>query len=213
MGKITKIETQKNNVERANIFIDEDFAFGCDMELIYKLRLKKGDVVDNNNIEEILKKEDFSKCKSQALRSVTRGYKTEKEIRDKLTQKEFQDSSIEKTIDFLKEYKFIDDDKFALMFSKDKSYNQGRNKIKYALKRKGIDDTIIEKSLSTIDEEDEHSKALELGKKKYSILEKRENDKRKLYQKMCNYLIGRGYEYSLVKKVVNEIISGIEEEV
>ena len=39
------------------------------------------------------------------------------------------------------------------------------------------------------------------------ILRNKENDKYKLYQKLTRYLIGRGYGYDLVSRVVKKIIN------
>ncbi len=41
MNKITNIEVQKRNEERVNIYIDNEFAFACYKELVYKEGLKK----------------------------------------------------------------------------------------------------------------------------------------------------------------------------
>lgn len=78
MNKITKVEVQKKNKKRVNIFIDEDFAFACDMELIYKYDLNKDSEIKIEYIREVLKEEEYISCKNYTLRILERGYKTEK---------------------------------------------------------------------------------------------------------------------------------------
>lgn len=40
MGKITKIEVQKKNKDRVNVYIDNNFAFAAFNELVYKEGVK-----------------------------------------------------------------------------------------------------------------------------------------------------------------------------
>ena len=66
MATITKIEVQKNNKERANVYIDDEFFAGMNIELIMKYGLKKGIQVNEELINEIimedLKVEAFNKA-------------------------------------------------------------------------------------------------------------------------------------------------------
>ncbi|MCC5424208.1 recombination regulator RecX, partial [Clostridium botulinum] len=49
---ITKIEVQKRNKDRVNVYIDEEFNFACSSELIYYHNLKKGKVIDENSLND-----------------------------------------------------------------------------------------------------------------------------------------------------------------
>ena len=138
MNKITNIEVQKRNEERVNIYIDNEFAFACYKELVYKEGLKKDMEVEIDSLKKIIAEEEFLKCKNSALRIVEKAYKTEKEMVDKLLQKGYEGIIIEKTIAFLKEYNFLNDEKYTLMYAKDKSKIQGKNKIKYSLMKKKV---------------------------------------------------------------------------
>ena len=91
------------------------------------------------------------------------------------------------------------------MYAKDKSKIQGKNKIKYSLMKKGIDKEIIENTLDSIDNNVEEETAYNLAIKKYRILSKKENDKYKLNQKLIRFLLGKGYDYGLIKDVIKRI--------
>ena len=56
MNIITKIEAQKRNKDRANIYIDNDYAFSLSNELVYKEGLKVNSKID---IEKINKRYDI----------------------------------------------------------------------------------------------------------------------------------------------------------
>ena len=205
MSKITKIEQCKRNKERVNIYIDEEFAFAIYMELVYRFNLKVNEEVNKEKLIEIAKVENLSKCKDSALKTIERSYKTEKEIRDKLLNKEFNEETVEKTINFLKEYTFIDDLKFTKMYVKDRIRTQGRNKIKYALIQKGVNKYLVDEVLEELDRNDEEDRALLICEKKYLSICKREEDDFKIKNKLIRYMLGRGYEYEVARNVVSKI--------
>lgn len=205
MSKITKIETGKRNKERVNVYIDDEYAFSINMELVYKFGLKVNEEVNKEKLIEISKSENLSKCKESALRTIERSYKTEKEIRDKLLSKEFDSETVDSTIDFLIEYGFIDDSKFVSMYIKDRIRTQGRNKIRYSLISKGVNKLLIEEAFSTLDRDDEMERAIILCEKKYLNISKREDDDFKIKNKLTRYLLGRGYDYDIAKEVIKEV--------
>ena len=202
MGKITSIEVQKRNVNRVNVYVDEAFTCACDAELIYKQGIQKDSIIDVEAIKEIVKEDEFI---NSALRTVEKTYKTEKELRDKLTEKGFEEDTIKRAIEFLKEYNLLNDEKYAEMYIKDRLRSQGRNKIKYALIRKGVSEDILLDKLSNIDSEDENDTAFKLAEKKYNILKKKESDKYKLSQKLFRFLLSKGYDYDCCNSIVRRL--------
>lgn len=206
MAQITKIEIQKRNKERVNLFLDGEYAFSLSAELVYKEGLKVNKNVDSIQLKELADKEALISCKDLALRIIERSYKTEKQVRDKLKLKEYNDDVITKSIEFLKEYNFLNDNSYTKMFIKDKLNTQGSKKIKYGLIQKGISKEIIEKELSIIDKEDEKSTAINLAKKKIINIRNQETDKYKISGKLYRFLMTKGYSYDLVKDVVKEVM-------
>lgn len=206
MGKITKIEAQKRNKERVNIYIDEAYAFPLSMELVYKEGLKIGIEVNEEILSKVSREDDISKCKNTALKIIERSYKTEKEMVSKLIEKGYETEAINKAIEFLREYNFLNDEAYTKMYVKDRIRAQGKNKIKYALIRKGINEEIIREALSEVEDDEEKNRAIELAQKKYMQLVKRENDKYKLWNKLTMFLVGKGYDYSIAKDVIKSIV-------
>lgn len=207
MSKITKIEIQKRNKERVNLFLDGEYAFSLSAELVYKEGLKTNENVDGIKLKALAEKDTIIRCKDSALRIIERSYKTEKEIRDKLKLKGYDEDSINQSIEFLKEYNFLNDDNYTKMFIKDKLNTQGSNKIKYGLIKKGVSKEIIEKELSNVDKEDEKTVALNLAKKKIITIRKSESDNFKASGKLYRFLMSKGYSYDVVKDVVKEVMT------
>ncbi|MBC5626929.1 recombination regulator RecX [Clostridium sp. NSJ-49] len=206
MDIITKIEIGKRNKERVNIYIDDEFAFSLSAEIVYKENLAPKQVIDVEKLTRLAREDEFMKCKSSALKIVERSYRTEKEIFNKLITKEYSKESINRTIEFLREYNLINDRNYVKMYVKDKLKSQGKNKIKYNLKRKGISDELIIEELSKIDDEDSKNGAIILAQKKYNELKRRESDQYKLSQKLYRFLISKGYNYDLASDVMKEVI-------
>ena len=187
--------------------MDGEYALAINAELIYKENLKVKDDVDISKLQEIAEKESYIRCKESAIKIIERSYKTEKEIRDNLKQKGYEEKQINNSIDFLKEYNFINDNTYAKAFIKDKLSSKGSQKIKYDLMKKGIAKDIIEENLIKVDKNEEKEVALNVGRKKYESIRRKESDNYKVSGKLYRFLISRGYAYDIVKDVVKEIMS------
>lgn len=203
---ITRIQAGKRNKNRVNVYINYEYTFSCNAELVYKFNLRKDEEIDLEYVKELVIEDNYLSCKESALKTISRTYKTEKEMKDKLEMKGYDDSSIERVMSFLKEYTFIDDNKYVEMYIKDNCSKSGRNKIKYNLSRKGIKDDLIQEKLSLIDEDEEVNSVMELAQKKYNILRKSEDDKYKIRTKLVQFLLRRGFKYDIIKTVLNDLL-------
>ncbi|MDF2616403.1 MAG: recX [Sedimentibacter sp.] len=208
MKKITKIEYQKKNKDRLNIYLDDSYAFAVDMNVMIKYSLAKNMELEEDFISEILTAEEEMNAYNYAVNLLSRSPKSEKELKLKMQDKGYDLVFIENAIKKLKEQKYIDDERYSEMFinSKINMSKDGRRKIKEALYNKGIDKEIIDEKLSSVSEEEEIERAFLLAKKKLSSM--KEEDTRKKTLKLSNYLINKGFEYSTVKKAVSNLLDG-----
>jgi len=207
--KITRIENQKNCKERVNVYLDDEYAFSCSLDAIVKNRLNLGKTIDQSFLDSIIEEDDYAKGKACAFRSLDRGLKSEKEILAKLKEKGFGEKTCAKVMVMLKEYKYVDDDRLTDIYIGQKLKSEGSNKIKGFLYRKGIPENMIKEKISGIDGKTQEEAAYSLALKKCSTLEKTETDKRKLYKKIGEYLMRRGYSYEISKKALNRIFNDI----
>lgn len=203
--KITKIEAQKNNRDRLNIYIDDVFSFGLSLDVFVKYNLKKNQELDNTFIEEILLAEENNKAIHSALKYLSYRQRSIKEVEDQLARKGYEESIIENTKNHLIDKNYLNDYEFAENFIRDKSHlnNYGIEKIKYELFRKGISKSIIAKTLK-FDEDDEYNNAMKLANKKirsYANL-----DEAQATRKLGGYLQRRGYRYETVWKVIRDLL-------
>jgi regulatory protein len=204
-NKISKIENQKKNNERVNIYIDGEYAFSCSLEVVINNKLATGISVDSLQLSSIIEEDNYIKCKGYAFRVIERGLKSEKEMLNKLKDKGFDSKTCDRVINLLKEYEYIDDRKLSNAYISQKLKSEGSNKIKSFLYRKGIPESIIKEKISGINEDMEEKTAFDLAVKKYKILLNAETDNKKLYKKIGDYLIRKGYSYEISKRVLNRI--------
>ena len=210
MAIITKIEAQKKNDDRVNIYVDEKFFMAIYKELVFSFNLKKGQEIDKDYLKNILDDEIYMKAKNKALNILSKSSQSEKQIQQKLS-KDFEEHTIDRVIEFLQKYKFVDDEDLAnRIVNTNVNLNKyGKNKIKQNLYNKGIDKSIIEQAMNEIDSDKEFENALYLGKKRYDRL--KNEDPRKDYQKIGNHLAYKGFNYDIIKKVLNRLFNDIDE--
>lgn len=204
MSVITKIEVQKKNQDRVNIYVDEKFFMAIYKELVFTFNLKKGDNIEEDHLRKILKDEMFLKGKNKALNILSKASQSEKKIREKLIP-DFEEDVIDEVIEFLKKYNFINDNELASkIVNTNVNLNKyGKNKIKQNLYNKGIEKSAIDEAISEIDQEAEFENALHLAEKRYARV--KNEDPKKAYSKVANHLAYKGFSYDIIKSVLNKI--------
>ena len=141
-------------------------------------------------------------AKNFALGKISYSQKTSFELEKLLKDNDFDADAINKTIEFLKSFKLIDDKAYVKSFINDKSNisKWSRNKIRYALRSKKIDDQLIETYLSYISDDEEFQKAYDFAVKKSRGKTDYDNK-----QKVYRYLSSKGFEYDIISRVIGEI--------
>ena len=111
------------------------------------------------------------------------------------------DESLEVIADLISEG-FINEERYAKTFArgKFKIKHWGRNKIIAELKKKRISTPCIQTAIKEIDEEQYHSVLQELIIKKCKEVKAKNAIEKK--QKIIRYLLGRGYEYDIIKEKI-----------
>jgi len=126
------------------------------------------------------------------------------DVRNKLTSWGISGNDSEKVIENLIKENFINEQRFAIAFVKDKfNYNKwGKIKISAHLRHKKIPGEIIKQALDTIDY-DIYTKVLKdlITSHRRSVKSKNQYD---LKAKLLRYGLSKGFESSLLYEVLNE---------
>ena len=148
----------------------------------------------------------IEKAKNSAFRLLKFRERSEKELRDRLKKKKFQDSVIEETISYLKKIKLLDDSNFATKWADSRIKKPyGIKRIAYELKQKGIETKIINKTLDDIKNRyNEYDLAKELMEPKIKTINKNQ-DLFKIKARLYNFLIRRGFSYDVAADVLKDL--------
>lgn len=159
----------------------------------------------------------YEKGLEYALYLLAGQMKTEKQMRDKLKSKEYEDEIIEKIIRQLLDVKYLDDVNYAQCYIRANRHKYGIYRLKMSLRQKGVKQTDID--LAFLNEEDEAMEASETIVEKEiveKILEKKiasttidwtrmKSDyqyKNATYLKLARFLASRGFSADVIKTVL-----------
>lgn len=194
MPIITKIELQKKRKDRYSIFLDENYAFSVQEDLLIKFRLRKGLELSNTQIEEITFEDEYKRAYLMAINYLSYRMRTISEMESYLTKKEISRTWTEKIIVKLIENNLLDDQLFANAFVRDRMAHasKGPQQLKQELAAKGVKQAIINEALNQFDFDTQKEIAgnwlrKEQKKRSSHAHHKRMNQLRyKLYQKGFN---------------------------
>ena len=200
MPVITSIKPQKNQ-KRVNIYLDDKFGFGLDLENFVKFHLKVNQELDDEKINKIIKDAEFQKILDKLLKFATLRPRSKKEIKDYLRRKKVPESITEELFKRLNSLELIDDTKFAKWWVEQRQSFSPKTKrvLGNELRIKGIDRETIKEILEET-EIDEVKLAKKLIKNKMYKWERFDPKIKK--QKISQYLAGKGFDWNVIQDVL-----------
>ena len=122
----------------------------------------------------------------------------EQEMRDKMKRWEIDADAQDRVIDRLVKERYIDNERYARAFVKDKiRYNKwGRRKVQQALWMKRISDDIQQQVLDEIDEKEYLNVLVPLLKQKRRTI--KANNDYELNQKLVRFALSRGFDFGII---------------
>lgn len=178
--------------------------FYIDYDLYYENGFEVEGEIDFKAYKKILANDEFNRAKNFALNKISYSQKSTYEIRQKLKEKNFSEDVIEKIIAYLASYGFLDDEAYVKAYIRDKDEisNWARGKIRFMLKRKHIDDKLIDDYIYLISDEREAEKASFFADKKIKNDFSYENR-----TKVFRHLASKGFDIDIINQVLNEKFS------
>ena len=127
----------------------------------------------------------------------------EYEMTEKMRKCEVEESDCERIMEYLRKAKFVDDERYARAFVKDKiKYNKwGRRKVEQGLWAKHIAEDIRQRVLDEVDESQYKSVLTDLLKSKRRSI-KAANDY-EMNRKLIKFALSRGFDYSIVRHCID----------
>ncbi len=139
---------------------------------------------------------------SKAMKICSTKEMCKSDIRKKNIVWKLPSEQLEEIIDFLIKEKFIDEERFAGFYVKDKfGINKwGKSKIIHQLRSKSLPDDVIKKAISQISDEEYQKTLEELLKRKSSLI--KYNSRKDKEVKLLRFAQGRGFELDIILKFV-----------
>lgn len=197
--KITKLEQQKRDKSRVNVYLDDEFWKGINSNTLVSCDLYVGKNLSSAELEKVLASNDYGLCLARAYNLISRRMQSEKELRIKLS-KHSDYHSITKVLSRLKELDYVDDVKFAKFWVEARQKSKGKKAIETELLQKGINKDIIANSLLdlSLDIQIETARTLVAKKRIESI----PIDKR--FEKIGGFLARKGFDYQIIRQILEE---------
>ena len=194
---ITKIE---KTGKKCRLYLNDAPAFCLYPSEVRKLRLKEGEDLDQEHFAEICTQILEKRAEKRCLLILQKADQTQRQLRDKLTADEYPEQVIEKAMEYVRSYGYVDDLKYACRYIENMQETRSVLRMKTDLLKKGIAAGIIEDAL----EKAEHTNEKDQIRR---LLEKRHYDPSgatpKERQKMIRFLLGRGYRYDQISKEID----------
>lgn len=202
MGSITNVREVGRG--RLKVFINGLPSFTIFRSDFIHTGLKVGLELSDDKIAEIKQTALSQQCIDAALHFLSYRPRSEMEIRKKLQQRGFVIEVIDQVIDKLKQQQIIDDADFAKFWTENRmSFSpKSRAMIKLELRRKGIDNQIVEKETFNLDDSIGAYKAASKLAWKLKSLKQGE-----FYSRLTGHLRRRGFDYDVIKEVVGKLWS------
>lgn len=206
-GTITKLEAQQHDANRVSVFLDGDFAFGVHVDLVLEFDLHKGQSLSVEQQKKIVEADQVQKAKSRALNYIAYRPRTEREVRRKLYENEYNEAVVEQVVEQLRDLDYLDDVAYAREYARERFrvHGYGPYRIQSELKSRGVDRRWIEQALEELLEDEDMMEAARQHAEKRWPRVAGESNPFKRRQKLSDYLVRRGFSYDTVRTVVEEI--------
>ncbi len=185
------------------IYIDYDYAFLLYKQDIKKYQLEIDKEVTSELFDEIIEDTVYRRAKQKALAILKHMDRTEKELISKLKDAHYTDIIIEKTIDYLKGYSYINDERYASNYIRLKKSTLSILTIKTKLLQKGINKELLEKIIAIeydLEDDDMDPEIIAINKaiqKKYKDITDINYDDR---QKLKASLYRKGFDLDKINR-------------
>jgi regulatory protein len=207
MPTITLLEQQKNDTERVNVYLDDEFAFG--INIMDAVQLRKGQQLSEAEIAELRHKDAIVKAADNIANLLSYRPQSTQEIRQKLSKKDYEEAVIESAIEQMTRMGYLDDRSFARFWieSRSRSKPLGKQALRYELRQKGIADAIVRELLDEL--VDESSAAYQAAEGR--VRRMKGSSQRDFKQKLGAFLQRRGFRYDAVNQALNQLIEELSE--
>jgi regulatory protein len=204
---VTDLEEMEKS--KIKVVIDDSYTFYLNRKEVDHFKLNKGMIITQEALEEILINTVYRRAKQKAISVLQLMDRTEQELRNKLSDAGFTNDIIDRTVAYVMEYGFLDNEKFTSSYIRARMNTKSRMVIKMELIQKGISKEVVERIMQIeyeIDENEETEDAelvaiRKVVAKKMRLSEELSPEEKK---KIMASLYRKGFDIRKIKQVINQ---------
>jgi len=212
MPIITKIAEQKKRKNRRSVYLDGAFAFGCNLNVVARFKLREGMSLTREHVDAVLEGEVRQECMDKAFRLLENRLHSRSELRQKLMRYEYGQALVESVLQRLEEMGYINDKRYAEAKAESAAVHKhhGPNRARLELAKKGIERETARQAVEQVYEgHDNLAMARELATRKMKSLARLEPMVAK--RRLMGMLLRRGYDFETIKPVIAEVLGAIDD--
>lgn len=185
---------------KSKVFLEEGFAFVLYRSEVERFGIEAGEVLEEEVYRRILDEVLLGRAKERALHLLKSSGKTESEMRKKLQDAGYPAEAVDYAMNFLKEYRFIDDHAYAESYVRSYGSRKSRRQLVYEMQQKGVPQEAVEEAFSEYQVDDAENAR--------QLLRKRMKGKTGIsYEekgRLSAYLGRKGFSYDVISRVMRE---------
>ena len=151
MPLVTQISEQKRRPNRRNVYLDGAFAFGCNLNVVAKFRLREGMTLTDEQVRLIQLGEVRQECFDRAMEALGSRLHSRAELRRKLLRREYGETVVNAVLDDLARLGYVNDEQFAKTkaLSAAEHKHHGRRRAFMELRKAGVNTDVAERRWPT----------------------------------------------------------------
>ncbi|GAB1430323.1 hypothetical protein MASR2M18_11560 [Ignavibacteria bacterium] len=206
MPIVTSIVKKRGRAAGCIVMLDGGETFECSTDLIVKYNVSKKQDISEETVASIARDQRVMSAKQLAHNFVAFKPRTSAQVRKKLIEKDFLPDEADEAVEFLKEFKYINDTAYARSFISDllKRKSMGKSRIVAELKKRGIPSEDIKTAVAEVfPEDDAQTMARDAATKKLRTVRHKTVDKQR--SAIVSFLAQQGFAWDIIRKVVEEL--------
>lgn len=207
MPVVTKISEQRRQPNRRSVFLDGQFAFGCNLNVVAKFRLRVGMTLLARQVEAIKLGEVRQECFDQAIKFLATRLHSRAELSKKLMRREYGEQIVKDVLEDLTRLGYLDDVRFAKTkaLSSAQHKQHGSRRAWAELLKAGVSRDVAGRAVEDVYEAtDSMALARQLALKQAPRL--RRLDPLVARRRLIGMLQRRGFNYEEIRPVIDEVL-------
>jgi regulatory protein len=210
--RITSLQTQATNLERINVFADDQFLLGVNALIVLQLGLQVGQELTPTLLDQLRSEEALQKAVDRALNYLSFRPRSREEVRRYLRRKETPPELVASVMERLDRLDLVNDHAFASFWidSREQFSPRGAYALKNELRMKGVEREVVDELVN--DEKDEERALLAGQKKAFSLVRIPDIDYATFRTRLGSFLQRRGFGYEIVTRTVRQLWQDLKEQ-